>query len=262
MAKRLPTFLRGDLAEDDGAVGVEAEAHHRAAGLLVEAGLGVGQHFAAELDVLVEQLLAAILCSATISVAGRNALRLGLLRRHRRVDEVEGQARGLGRSVSLRRAESSKPGTCTSTRSAPWRWIVGSVVPTSSMRLRMTSIDCAISDDIRSLMPCVGQLDGELAVRRLAELELLRAAEAEHAVAGLQLLQRRLRRRLLRRIGQLDREPVGVGGDDVADAVLAGEDLPGVAAQRLQPLGDHRVAVDLQQQVRAALQVEAERHAV
>ena len=57
---------------------------------------------------------------------------------------------------SLRREGSSKPGTCTSTRSWPWRWMVGSVVPTSSTRLRMTSMDCAISDDMRSVTPsCV-----------------------------------------------------------------------------------------------------------
>ena len=36
--------------------------------------------------------------------------------------------------------------------------MIGSVVPTSSTRLRMTSIDCAISDDMRSLMPAAVSL--------------------------------------------------------------------------------------------------------
>ena len=59
---------------------------------------------------------------------------------------------------SFRRCESLKPGTWTSTRSVPWRWMVGSVVPTSSTRLRMTSIDCATSELIRSVMPATVNL--------------------------------------------------------------------------------------------------------
>ena len=50
------------------------------------------------------------------------------------------------------------------------------------MRLRITSIDCATSDDMRSVMPCGGELDGDLAVGGRAELEFRRAADAEHAI--------------------------------------------------------------------------------
>jgi hypothetical protein len=53
----------------------------------------------------------------------------------------------------LSRSESPKPGTWTSTRLSPWRWMVGSVVPSSSMRLRMTSMDWATSAFMRWAMP-------------------------------------------------------------------------------------------------------------
>ena len=69
--KALADILGGDLAEDDGAVRVEAEADHRAAGLLVEARLGVGQILAAEFDVLVRAVRAAAIGARHDVVAGR-----------------------------------------------------------------------------------------------------------------------------------------------------------------------------------------------
>ena len=44
-------------------------------------------------------------------------------------------------SRSFRRAGSCSPGTCTRMRLAPWRWIRGSTVPSSSTRRRTISID-------------------------------------------------------------------------------------------------------------------------
>ena len=56
--------------------------------------------------------------------------------------------------------------------------------------------------------------------------------------------------------------PVGVVVMMLPMPFSLGENLARVAAQGLQPLLIDRVAIDLQQQVRAALQVEAERHAL
>ncbi len=38
--------------------------------------------------------------------------------------------------MRLASAVSCTPGSCTTTRSSPWRWITGSATPTSSTRLR------------------------------------------------------------------------------------------------------------------------------
>ncbi len=45
--------------------------------------------------------------------------------------------------LSLISWTSTTPGTCTTMRSSPWRTMVGSSVPVSSMRRRITSIDCS-----------------------------------------------------------------------------------------------------------------------
>ena len=42
--------------------------------------------------------------------------------------------------ISFSRCGSWRPGTCTRMRSAPWRWMFGSVVPSASTRRRRTSI--------------------------------------------------------------------------------------------------------------------------
>ena len=60
---------------------------------------------------------------------------------------------------------SFSPGTWTRMRSAPWRWIEASRVPSSSMRRRTTSSDWLIAD--------------------LAQLGSWRAVEVQHDPAGL-----------------------------------------------------------------------------
>ena len=44
----------------------------------------------------------------------------------------------------------STPGTCTRMRSSPWRWMVGSRTPVSSMRRRTISMDCSTAEARRS----------------------------------------------------------------------------------------------------------------
>ena len=106
-----------------------------------------------------------------------------------------------------------------------------------------------------------GQRHDDLAVGRLGERQFRHTADAETARnVVLQLLHRRHRGGLLRRIGQLDGDRIRAGGDQIADAIVVGERRAHVATQVLDPLGDDRVAVNLQQQVRAALQVETEHY--
>ena len=52
---------------------------------------------------------------------------------------------------SMRRRGSPRPGTCTRMRSAPWRWIVGSTKPSSLMRFSTIGIDCSIVWRMRSV---------------------------------------------------------------------------------------------------------------
>ena len=54
----------------------------------------------------------------------------------------------------LTRSGSSMPGSCTRMRVRPWRWIVGSRTPVSSMRRRMISSDCSTAAVSRSTIAC------------------------------------------------------------------------------------------------------------
>ena len=45
------------------------------------------------------------------------------------------------------------PGTCTSTRLRPWRWMLGSVVPKASTRRRMVSIEAWMAEFMRWVSP-------------------------------------------------------------------------------------------------------------
>ena len=144
----------------------------------------------------------------------------------------------------------STPGSCTRMRSWPSRWIVGSLVPVSSMRRRMISIDC---------------VDG-LAAARLGRGR----AEAHRAGA--------VRGDLDGEVGvELAREPAarprsGPGSRIVNDDRVALDCEPGIAdlrvaqrvahalLDRVEALALGRGDIDLEQQIRAAAQVETERH--
>ena len=54
--------------------------------------------------------------------------------------------RGLADQTALTCSGSSTPGSWTRMRSSPSRWIVGSLVPVSSMRRRTISIDCSTAE--------------------------------------------------------------------------------------------------------------------
>jgi hypothetical protein len=141
-------------------------------------------------------------------------------------------------------------------RSWPCRWMVGSVVPTCDFdRLRHDRAH-ALGD------AGVGQGNGDLAVRPVGEGQLGHAAHGEQAGADvvLQALHGRHGGVVLGRVGQFHHDAIGLGGDEVAYAGFVRQLRADIAAQRLQPLLDDRFAVHAEQQVRAALQVEAEHH--
>ncbi|MCY1543869.1 hypothetical protein D9M68_797060 [compost metagenome] len=68
---------------------------------------------------------------------------------------------------------------------------------------------------------------------------------------------------LLGGVGQLDIDGIVgfIGGDDIANAVLVGEHVARVATNVAEALADNAAAVDFEQQVRAALQVETKNQA-
>ena len=74
-------------------------------------------------------------------------------------------------------------------------------------------------------------------------------------------LQRRRGLLAVRRVTQREGHRLPTGAQPaIADALLA-QRLADIAFKRLQPVGDEAVAVDLEQQVRAAAQVQPERRA-
>ncbi len=145
-------------------------------------------------------------------------------------------------------------------RSVPWRWITGSTVP----RL----VDAAL-DDLDRL------LDG---LAHAIEHCGLRDAQADHAAAGVGHLKIALAagpHQTAQRLGQLTqlgerRLPIGFLGDANLGHVVAYGDAPGeadlgvaqgpanVVANLVEPLLLHIGGIDLEQQIGAALEIEAE----
>ena len=72
---------------------------------------------------------------------------------------------------------SLSPGTCTRMRSLPWRWMVGSRVPTSSIRRRTISSDW-VTAARRFLDRVIGQPDLDPSVAGLLDHQLAREASA------------------------------------------------------------------------------------
>jgi hypothetical protein len=249
-----------DLAEGDGAAGIELEGDDRLLGLLVEARLGVDEAFAAKRDLLLDEF-AATVGAGQDHVARRGALGFGRRRGHRRMHQVKGQTRRTRDDVlEPRRVVEPRHLDQYAIRALPLDQGLGGA-----------KLVDALADDFDRLAddrgqplghPGFGEGDGDLAVRARLEGQLGDATHRDEAGTDriLQRLERRERLLLLRGIGQLDGDRAGLGGDDVADAVIICEDGAGIAPQFAQALGDDAFPVHLQEEVRAALQVEAKHH--
>ena len=154
---------------------------------------------------------------------------------------------------------SCRPGTCTRMRSVPCRWISGSTVPSSLTRRSTIWIDCSIVCRMRSVIAACGT------VRRISPPPASRDFEAALA-AGAEQTAERLRQ--LAQLGQRRRQ-IGIlvmrtstasardGKAGIADLGLA-QHAADVVAHLIELFLLHVVGIDFEQQVRAALQIEAE----
>ncbi len=150
-------------------------------------------------------------------------------------------------SSDLIRSGSCSPGSWTRIWSVPWRWIVGSRVPVSSTRRRTISIDCWMAFWVISLTLSSVIGGAHLAIGRDAELHALGHRFQDRAgLLDLVFVAER----------QLDRIAVD------AEAGIADIDLAQLAADAVddagQPLAHHRIDIGGEQQMRAALEIEAE----
>ena len=260
--ERPADVLLRHLGEAPRAVGVEAEGDDRLAGALVEAGLRVGQVLARHQDALLDQI--GLRCPRPWC---RAAARIPAARgpaAPARPASVWSTMRNVSLAVlpssSLSRDGSCRPGTCTRMRSTPWRWIDGSTVPSSLTRRSTIWIDCSTAWRMRSMIA------GSVGVSRISaaagvdHVDRALAGGAEQAAERLRQLAQ-LGQRQLTVDALADAELDGVAADRrrgrAAEPVLA-HHAAHVVAQRLDLLLAHRVGVDLEQDVRAALQVEAE----
>ena len=163
-------------------------------------------------------------------------------------------------SSSFRRDGSCRPGTCTRMRSTPWRWIDGSTVPSSLTRRSTIWIDCSTAWRMRSTIA------GSVGVSRIRPPPASTTSTDALAGGAEQAAERLRQLAQLRAARASDRRPRGRGtrpccrGSPRAGAAepVVAHHAAHVVAQRLDLLLAHRGGIDLEQDVRAALQVEAE----
>ena len=156
---------------------------------------------------------------------------------------------------------SFSPGTWTRMRLAPCRWMVGSRVPSSSIRRRTTSSDWVTAARTRSSRAesVSATVILPLGAESIANSRALRGAESRRRHDRVQIAK--LAQRLFGLAG------VGQGQDHLlalrAEPAIADPRLPqlepNVAYERVELVLDERVRVDLEQEVRPSLQIEAQR---
>ncbi len=244
-------MVTGDRAELAGAGRIEAEAHHRL--ILLVGRLGVGQALAADLDPLADDDLSAAGALATRQQLGARRQVAGqrLLQRCIQIDQMEGQLRGLAeqaldalRVLLARHLDQDPIVTLALDGGLPGADLVdppahdlerlanGGILKIADRLLARADVDpAAVAGDDLDLL---GQRIG---IERLQELD---------------------RPRAVRRIGE--RQGRGVAAQ--AEAAVADprwpQDAADIVDQRVDPLLDDRMQIDLEQQMRAALEIEPE----
>ena len=235
---------------------IEAEADDRLAGALVKTRLGVGQVGAGDQHALLDQIFCAALAFENLRVLRRTRLRR-LLGRHRLIDHAEIELRGLAQNLLQPR------------RVLQARHLHQDAVDAFALdgRLDQAELVDAPLDDLDRLIDRLADALGE---RRVARRERNEIAAGRHIDST---LSRRAedagqRRRQFAQLGQRVVH-IGVARDmhlhAVADDGAAGElnarraqHAQHVVVERLQTLLAHGAGIDLEQQMRATLQIEAE----
>ena len=260
MAKRLPDILGRRLRELARAGRVEAEADDRLAGALVEARLRVGQVAAGNQHLLLDDV------GRLAAPASSSALRNPAAPCPARPDRADTVGSTMRKSIlavlpssSFSRVGSCRPGTCTRMRSSPWRWISGSTVPSSLTRRSTIWIDCSTDWRMRSVIAAGGTVSRISPPPASLTSRLRWPLEPSRPPSGCDSS-----RSLVSAVWQ-----IGFLGDAHFDVVAAHRE-PGigdlgfaqhaahVVADLIELVLLDRVGIDLEQDVRAALQIEAE----
>ena len=239
----------GDLGEFSRADAVEAEGDQRLVRALVEAGARVGQVLAVERDAVFDRILRARLGVGQHGDATRQWLAIGGVRQH-----VERHLGGRAEQLAQPR------------RVLQARQLDEHAVRADALDRRLGDADLvdALAHDLEALLQRrvepvvdagVGQRDlDEIAVG--GDVEVLLAADANRRRHGAEHFLR-----LCELIRIVDGHRDGAGRDARragVDALLA-QRAAHIVEQRAQPVGLQRRGVDLEHEVRSALQVEAER---
>ncbi len=157
----------------------------------------------------------------------------------------------------LMRSGSPTPGSCTTMRSCPWRVICGSTTPVSSMRRRTISIDWSTAPAARAASAGADRVRVIGAVRLRPIVMSGRPVEASWLISGFSAATAAS---VLAGVAQPQQDPILVWLwlQRLVEDLAAAQRLPDPIGQAVQPLLHHRLHVDLEQQIAAAAQVEAE----
>ena len=261
MANGWPTFsvvARGEFAR---AGGVEAERDDRLAGALVEARLRVGEIAARHQDLLLDDigLLRRLRAQQQVGIRRHVAARAPD-RPTPMLSTMRKSSLAVLPSSSFSRVGSCRPGTWTRMRSTPWRWISGSTVPSSLTRRSTIWIDCSTDCRIRSVIAACGHGQPDQPAAGVGDLEAALAAGAHQAAERLRQLAQLGQRGRPGRCRVLIRTSTASaahGEPGIGDLGLA-QHAADVVANLVELVLLDRVGIDLEQDVRAALQIEAE----
>ena len=154
--------------------------------------------------------------------------------------------------MSLARAVSCTPGSCTTMRSAPWRWMTGSATPSSLIRLfRVVMFCCSeVSRNARTAA----------SVRVATSLRSLPRALRRHRQVGLVVAQDVARPIPRLFVPEPDLHAVAAALDSCMAHILVPQQPAQVAGGGFDALAERLGGVDLHQEMHAAAQVEPEIH--
>ena len=155
--------------------------------------------------------------------------------------------------MSFAFAVSCTPGSCTTMRSAPCCWMIGSATPSSLTRLRSVVMFCC------SAKSCVRRCASGLSVRDDAEFARRRPA-LRSSRSGMRALDLGHRLVAHRPVAEAHDHRLALARDAAVLDALVAQRAADVVRERFHLLGERRLHVHLQQEMHAAAQVEPEIH--
>jgi hypothetical protein len=253
-------FLRHG-GEAASALHVEAERHDRLVGALIEGGLAVDEIVARHHHAPLDEVACALLLAVEEFGVRRRAAGGGLLDRDRLIDEAEGHARGLAEKplqllgvLQARHLHENAVAALARDRGFGGAELVDAAAH---------DLDRLVDRGAHALVEArLGQRQAQEAGLGLGDLGFAdgRAEREGGAQRLFHLAQALARDRHLALLANAQHHRVALDGEaGVADARLLVHQAAHVVALVLQPLAAHELAIDREQDVRAALEIEAER---